>query len=227
LSDDFAALLGAVPPPYDWRDKQIAELGIPVSEALPASYFAPPVPPVLKQVGGTCVGFSTTTMRAQQERRTHGTWYPLDAIALYRECKKIDGLPNVEGSYVRSAMSVLKNLGQPTIGKSDWAAHKTRAYYAVSRTEKDIKNVIYSLGAIVVAGPWFESWFSPKAATGYTLPAPDVQAGGHAYVLQGFDDNRGFLVHNTWGREWASMGRAYMPYKYVPMLWEAWRAVDA
>jgi hypothetical protein len=227
LADDFAALLGAVPPPYDWRDKQIAELGIPVSEALPASYFAPPVPPVLKQIGPTCVGFSSTTMRMQQEYRQKHKWFPLSANWLYEECKRIDGMPGVAGSYVRCAMSVLKNKGQPLPNGSGMGEHRIAAYYAIPHTERDLKNAIFNLGAIVVAGPWFESWFTPKAATGYTLPAPDVQAGGHAYVLNGWDDARGLLVHNTWGREWASLGRAYMPYKYVPMLWEAWRATDA
>lgn len=224
---DYAALLGAVPSPFDGRDKQISELGLSESEEYPASFAAQPVPPVLHQQGGTCVGHGCTTMRAQQERKQQGKWFDLDPYALYDECKKIDGIAG-EGTYVRVAMSVLKNRGQPERGKNIWEPHRIKAYYAVPRNERDIKNAIYSLGALVVAGPWYESWFKPTKANGWLLPAPDRVAGGHAYALTGWNDLRGgFLLQNSWGREWASTGRAFLPYKYISRLWEAWKAIDA
>jgi hypothetical protein len=223
---DYSAMLGAVPSPFDVRDRKIAELELPESEEYPATFFSGPVPPVLHQQGGTCVGHSSTTMRAQQEKKQKGVWFDLDPYALYDACKAIDGIPG-EGTYVRSAMSVLKNKGQPVRGGHEWDSHRIKAYYAIPHSERDLKNAIYTLGAVVVAGPWYTRWFNPTKLSGYTLGTPDHEEGGHAFALTGWSDNRGFLLHNSWGREWASLGRAYYPYKYVSRLWEAWKAIDA
>jgi hypothetical protein len=224
--------LGAVPSPPDERDYNISTILAPEAPALPATYFARPVPAVLNQRDTPqCVGYSSTGMRAQQEFIDDGKWYALDPAWLYRECKLIDGLPDTPGTYVRSAMSVLKNKGQAEVLRTPLrpaatASHKIAAYYAIGAHATYIKRAVYEFGSVVIAGPWYDSWFSPKADTGWVLPKPDRQAGGHAILCNGWDDARGLLLQNSWGREWGSTGRCFLPYAHVPGLWEAWRAVD-
>lgn len=225
--------LGAVPSPPDDRDYQISAILAPEAPALPATYFARPVPIVLHQRDTPqCVGYSCTSMRMQQEYNDDRRWYPLDPAWLYRECKKVDGLPGVAGTYVRSAMSVLKNKGQEEVLRfpprpSHTAQHKIAAYYAIPLEAEYLKRVIFRYGSVVIAGPWYDSWFTPKADTGWVLPAPDREAGGHAILANGWDDARGILLQNSWSRAWGSTGRVFMPYAYVPGLWESWRAQDA
>jgi len=220
-------LLGAVPSPVDTRDYPLTAEVIGPPVGLPHEYLPNPVPPVLQQIGGSCVGFSTTTMRMQQEQAEDGKWLNLDAMWLYNRCKERDGIPNTPGTYVRVAMGVLRSSGQPVIGKGEADHHKIKAYYAIPAKTYDIKQAILALGTIVVAGPWYESWFRPLQAAGWILPTPTKLAGGHAYSIVGWKDTHGFLVQNTWGRDWASTGRAYLPYQYVNRLWEAWKAIDA
>ena len=111
-------LLGAYPSPKDPRDYPLlAELTPDQREmALPESFTAWPIPAVLKQRGGTCVGFSSTYMRLAQQRRDLGVWLHLDPYDLYREARKRDGLNDAlgEGSTVRGAMRALKEYGQKT-----------------------------------------------------------------------------------------------------------------
>jgi hypothetical protein len=226
--------LGALPSPPDDRDYHISEVLAPEAVALPSKFFGSPVPPVLDQ-GTTpmCVGYSSTRMRLQQEYNDDRKWYPLDPAWLYRECKKIDGMPDTDGTWVRAAMKVLKNVGQAEsivmpLRAQTIAQHKVAAYYAIPvTTEAYIKRAVHEFGSVVIAGPWYDSWFRPNAAKGYILPTPDHEAGGHAILCNGWDDARGLLLQNSWTRAWGSNGRCFLPYRFVPGLWEAWRAVDA
>lgn len=62
-----------------------------------------------------CVGFSTSRLMGLLNRVTyHGS-------ALYAECKKRDGIPNEDGTYLRVAFDVLRELG-PWRRRRDGAA---------------------------------------------------------------------------------------------------------
>lgn len=228
---EYENMLGAVASPPDKRDFQISSILTPEQQAvtLPSRFSAQPVPPILNQ-GKTpmCVGYSSTGMRMQQQRKDLGAWLPLDPVWLYYECKKIDGYDG-DGSYVRAAMSVLKNKGQAVKqGAGLPAKNRITTYYAVGRTPNEIKRAVYTYGTVVLAMPWWESWFRPGSRG--VLPRPDRQAGGHAIQCAGWDDNRGLLLSNSWGREWPGSinGNAFLPYAYVTpdTIWEAWRSVD-
>ena len=229
---DLQMTLGAVPSPPDDRDYHVSTILPPATVPLPLSFFGSPVPPVLAQ-GDTpmCVGYSSTSMRMQQEYKDDHAWYQLDAPWLYRRAKERDGAPGVPGTYVRVAMKVLRDLGQAELPQpkrsQNIAAHRIAAYYAIPvATEEYLKRAIYAYGSVVIAGPWYDSWFHPLAGQGYILPRPDREAGGHAILANGWDDARGLLLQNSWTRAWGSSGRCFLPYRYIPGLWEAWRAND-
>jgi hypothetical protein len=226
-------LLGALASPQDIRDYKFASLltAEESAAALPAYFQAKVVPPRISQVGGTCTAASSTYMRMCQQKLDLGAWLKLDYQWLYSEEKKIDGISG-EGSTVRAAMTVLKNLGQTIVGNpSAPFKNKISAYYAIPVTVDALKRALFTYGGIVVAAPWANSY--SKTGVDGILPRPDTLAGGHAFYVEGWDDKRQcFICLQSWPLPWGYKGQGafFLPYKFAvdPKwgLWEAWKAVD-
>ena len=224
MTDDLSTYgLGALPDPPDERDYPVSALyaaeGIEPSAALPASYAAPGMPPVLdQQATPMCVAYSSSAMKAWQDKRDQERTFDFDELRFFRE---IGG--TTAGAYVRDAMSRMRAVGYPVTGSGDAGHHKIAAYYAVPRDLAAIKAAIHDLGPIVVSTPWYQSWFRPAAGV---LPRPDAQVGGHAIVAFGWDE-RGLRLRNSWGGAWGIGGDCWMPDEYVPRINGAWKAADA
>lgn len=61
---------------------------------------------------GTCVSFASATgMKEYQELLDYGKLIELSPRFIYSECKKVDGMPDEEGTTIRAAMQVLENKG--------------------------------------------------------------------------------------------------------------------
>jgi hypothetical protein len=61
---------------------------------------------------GTCVSFASTAgMKEYQEMLDYQKLVELSPRFVYTECKKIDGMPESEGTTLRAAMQVLNKLG--------------------------------------------------------------------------------------------------------------------
>ena len=131
----------------------------PPTAALPASYAAPGMPPVLDQhATPMCVAYSSSAMKAWQDRRDQERLFDFDEPRFFRE---IGG--TAAGAYVRDAMNRMRAVGYPVIGSGDAGHHKIAAYYAVPRDLAAIKAAIHDLGPVVVSTPWYQSWFRPAA----------------------------------------------------------------
>jgi hypothetical protein len=224
VTDDLSTYgLGALPDPPDERDYPLSALyaaeGLTASVVLPASYAAPGMPPVLDQhATPMCVAYSSSAMKAWQDRRDQERFFDFDEPRFFRE---IGG--TAAGAYVRAAMERMRSAGYPVVGVGDPVHHRIAAYYAVPRDLATIKAAIYDLGPIVVSTPWYGSWFRPAAGV---LPRPDTLVGGHAIVAYGWDA-RGLRLRNSWGAVWGVGGDCWMPAYLVPHLSGAWKAVDA
>jgi hypothetical protein len=224
---DEAYGLGALRDAPDLRDYPLEALyaaeGIdptPVA-ALPTSYSSPLMPPVLDQ-GATpqCVAFSSSSMKAWQDRRDQGQFFNFDEGTFFR---RIGGGP--DGAFVHMAMEELRTVGYPVVGSGDAARHKIAAYYAVPIEFAAIKAAIYDLGPVVISTTWYRSWFTPQSNG--VLPAPNTAVGGHAIVAYGWD-SRGLRLRNSWGAGWGPIGGdCFMPAARVAELWGAWKTVDA
>jgi len=218
--------LGALQSPPDARDFQITELlAATPPVALPASFRVASPAPVLDQ-GQTpmCVAFSTSRMKAWQDRddATVHKWYDFDEVRFFRA---IGGTS--QGAYLRAAMDRLLKVGYPVVSTTPNAfAHRIKAYYAVPKTIPEIKAAIYRFGTVTLATPWYNSWMKPVNGI---LPPPDYTVGGHAIDAEGWDDRYGLLLVNSWGTRWSSIhrGAAFMPYSYVThAVWEIWKSLD-
>jgi len=171
VTDDLATYgLGALPDSPDARDYPISALhaseGLEASVVLPARYAAPRMPPVLNQhATPMCVAYSSSAMKAWQDRRDQAAFFDFDVPRFFAE---IGG--TAAGAYVRAAMNRMRAVGYPVTGSSDAGHHRIAAYYAVPRDLPTIKAAIYDLGPIVVSTPWYRSWFHPVAGV---LPTPE------------------------------------------------------
>lgn len=241
---DITSLLGAVQSPPDPKDYQFVSLLTPDQQAivLPPRFRADPVPPRIAQVGGTCTAASSTYMRLHQQKKDLGAWLKLDYQWLYREEKKIDGIPG-EGSTLRAAMRVLRGKGQALLipGGGEPAKNRISTYYAIPASAEALKRAIFTYGGIVMAGPWAETDFHPEANGVLKAPKKNTpQAGGHAFYALGYDDGRqcddgtrgAVLCLNTWPLPWGYNGTGVFFYPYSRVsdpdwgIWEAWKAID-
>lgn len=215
--------LGWVESPADERDWPIdalyAAAGVPVPDALPASYHVPaPLYPVLDQ-GSTpmCVAYSAAGEQGWFDLRDSG-------LALFDEAmffRWIHGTAN--GAVIRDALDMRLSTGYPPQhAASDAGRHRIAAYYSVPVTRADICAAIASFGPVVIGTPWYKRWFAPVSGV---LGTPDVVVGGHAILAVGWDAT-GLRLRNSWGADWGDGGEATLPWAQLHYLREAWKAVD-
>lgn len=111
--------LTCLPSPIDQRDYKypllVQAIGAKPVTVGPIDY-RDNLPPVFNQMHrGSCVAAANTwTTKAFQEI-SEGDFPKggLSAAYLYARCKEIDGIPNSEGTYMRTAMQVLQKHGVP------------------------------------------------------------------------------------------------------------------
>lgn len=252
--------------PEDKRDFSFKASVGPEEDFMKAVYTAPGVvdhtkamTPVKNQGSlGSCVGFSVTAMKEWQETREHlsevsmgkkdhrkGKVYDLSEAWLYWNCKKIDGIPNVEGTYIRSAMRVLQKIGVPC--ESAWPYNDKikgepehwgklvaiwaliDSYWRVSTVEE--MKVALINGPVVLGIPCFDTIFYADETGLIAYPRdPNKIYGGHALCAVGYNNSLyggSIKVKNSWGKYWGKGGYGFIPYAYIrDFLWDAWASKD-
>jgi hypothetical protein len=215
---------------------------------LPDSFIVNPNTIIYNQ-GQTpsCVGFSSAGVKTDEEFTQWAKQIKFDGMWLYEECKKVDGIPNVEGTYPRVALKILNQVGCKVITASatcpfrflkpkppeptpdDIAEWRIAAYYRIDpkSTADFVKQIIYQYGSILTASNWYGNWQGKFDV--FPTPAGGV-VGGHAYRAVGWTPI-GFVIANSWGKVfWGVNGIATMPYSiFAKVLAEGdcWKLVDA
>ena len=215
--------LGALQSPGDDRDFPVEPLLAGVLMP-PASYLVPRRPPVLNQgASPMCVAYSTSALKSYQDRDDVSPvrWFDFDEPLFFRQ---IGG--SASGAYLRTALDRLLKAGYPLVTGGQADKHRIRAYYAVPNVILTIQRALMELGVLVAAMPWYHSWMKPHP-TSYILPRPDYQIGGHAILVDGWNDVKGLRLRNSWGSSWGDGGDCFLPYSYArTLVWEYWKAVD-
>lgn len=127
----------------------------------------------------------------------------VDTYHLYCEAQKRDPWPGdcntplYDGTSVRAGAKVLQEWGY--IQEYRWA---TTAEQAV--------NAVLTQGPVIVGTMWYYDMFFPSR-TDWILSPTGGGVGGHAYVLNGVDTEKGlFRIKNSWGKNWGRGGHAYI-----------------
>lgn len=148
-----------------------------------------------------------------------------------------------EGMYGRNVMQIIKNYGvcpetyyeYGKIEKNNDMINKNKEVFNVAknfciatymRIEKidDLKRCLYENGPCYISFPTYNyssEFWKPQHKD-------QVKTGGHAVTVVGYT-NDGFILRNSWGKEWGDNG--YTIYKYDDFKknihWEIWGTVDA
>lgn len=232
---------GAIQSPTDYRD--FLYRAIFKAEVLPHKFSRRlEMGPVRDQgVYGTCIGFAASGVKDNQERREYKTDVQTSPLYIYKRCKEQDGIPNTEGTYPRTAMKVLADMGVcpeeafpyslmnwptmpdiPADAGIKAANYKIKAYARIGTVDEVKQAVVNSgpvLGALLVCDSFVNA---PKGVI--PLPGsngPDIIRGGHAICVVGYDDamtkdgHTGYLeVRNSWGDSWGDHGYCWIPYDF-------------
>jgi len=237
--------LGLVPDPVDVRDLPMGDvlpLGVKYPPAVDYSMFMEGV----RHQGneGACVAFGTCAMKEYMEKVewSRDLQPHLSTRMLYNECKKIDGIPNVDGTYIRSAMKVLSVQGVCTEDEWPYVANKmtpaVQGYqvaallnriktYAKIISINELCSSLYLNGpcpiGFYVTSPWYQV---PRSGI-MKDPSPRAsKRGGHCVCAVGCSPV-GLKIKNSWGKSWAKGGYAVLSWKHVKkMMISCWSATD-
>ena len=205
MTDDIATYgLGALPDAPDERDYPLSALyaseGLTASVVLPATYVAPGMPPVLDQrATPMCVAYSSSAMKAWQDRRDQERFFDFDEPTFFAE---IGG--TAQGAYVRAAMERMRTRRLP--GRRGRATPRTTGSPPTtpSRATSPRSRRPSSTSARSSCPP-------PGTARGSTrprasCPGPTRQsAGTRSSPTAG--TRRGLRLRNSWGSAWGVCGR--------------------
>jgi C1A family cysteine protease len=131
-----------------------------------------------------------------------------DPAKLYKEAQKRDEVKgtNYNGSTVRAGAKILKELN--IIKEYRWAFNIN-----------DIERALLNIGPVVVGTKWYKDMYKPSPEGFVKLSGGD--AGGHAYLLNGVDTDKGIIrFKNSWGRKWGVNGHGYITYADMKTLLE-------
>ena len=236
--------LGCIKDKLDERDYLMRPY-LPVIRIPGKADWTPKMSPVRDQGNeGTCVSFASASgMKEYQEQLDYQRLVLLSPRFVYSECKKIDGMPDEEGTTIRAAMKVLKDKGvcqerfwpyfphQKNKAKAGAIpnAKKFRIMtYARILDLNELRMSLASKGPCVIGVKVFEGMM--KTRTG-VVPMPkksEYSLGGHAISPVGYDDKKKLIkFKNSWSVEWGAKGYRFLPYAYIERyMMDAWSSVD-
>jgi len=245
---EFAA--NVVPDPFDARDL-LYRPRLEVLQAMVDQRDQPGERYIMRQQGSSCTGHAVAAMvNTALARASTPPYARVSPYMLYYLGRRYDEFPG-EADKGSSLRGVLKGWWHHGIAlEADWpnlTTHKDLedptlqascddrplgAFYRVDPTRlDDMQSAITELHAIVASSMIHDGWSNPAQETikGETMhvirrrPTDQVR-GGHAFALVGYN-SVGFLVQNSWGKDWGKGGYATLPYEeWLESAYDAWVA---
>lgn len=232
---------------FDIRDRQYQ----PSLDPLPAKLDRRKETAAVRDQGeeGACTGFAMAGLIGFLYAR-RGRRFVASPRFLYECAKRYDEWrgEEYEGSSLRGVMKGFfkhgvcsentfpYRAGQPQIAipqpALDEAADKPLgAYFRITtHSLNDMQSAIYEVGAILASAQAHAGWDRVAKQTGalhqiaWNPARPYKPDGGHAFLIVGYDDH-GFIIQNSWGRDWGSRGFARLTYEdWLANRMDAWVA---
>jgi hypothetical protein len=230
--------------PYDVRDYKFAcvsEVVLPETFDCTASELAS-VKLSVKDQGstGSCVAHACSSVIEFHNKRQKatGTIFSTEFIYGYRPLGYYVG----EGMYLRDALKTIQKIGDVPLTtlrgnhecdeameaveakleeyKDIAYPHRVSTYMRVN-SEQDIKQALMKYGPVLVSMPWAANY---KLKNGVYTVEGTATRGNHCVFIYGWDE-RGWLVHNSWGAGWGQKGKFVVPFDFK---WnEAWSITDS
>ncbi len=229
-------LLNIVPSKEDSRDfiaESIYPENVTIPKELDLRKFLHPV--VNQGSQGTCSAQVAACMKEYQEYKDQGLVGEENKMSpqfIYNLREE----PDYEGMSPRETMKILKNTGScrefvypygiieyPDSISSD-AYSDAENYkimnYAHIETLEGLKTALTKNGVCYICFPVYNE--TPKM---WKKREGDRDMGGHAMSVVGFNEY-GFIIRNSWGKEWGEDGYTTYPYSDWGAHWEIWTTID-
>lgn len=229
--------------PYDVRDYKFAcvsEVELPETFDCTANENVTAAISVKDQGStGSCVAHACSSVVEFHNKRqkSDNTIFSTEFIYGYRPTGYYVG----EGMYLRDALKTLQKVGDVPLntlrGNHEYAEamevveakleklkdsaypHRVSTYMRVNSTQ-DIKQALIKYGPVLVSMPWAANY---KLKNGVYTVEGNATRGNHCVFIYGWDE-RGWLVHNSWGNGWGQKGKFVVPFDFK---WnEAWSITD-
>ncbi|RLJ21675.1 peptidase C1 [bacterium endosymbiont of Escarpia laminata] len=177
---------------------------------------------------GACTGFGLAAVINMLNQKRDSD-IRVSARMLYNMAKKFDRWPGeaYSGSSCRGAIQGWKSMGvcsdelwpyrsedrsYLTIERAKNARNNTvGAYYRLKHNIADFHAALNETGVIYVSANVHSGWW-PRNVRGGHIHFRDQSQGGHAFAVVGYNE-AGFLVQNSWGRNWGDNGTAFWSYE--------------
>ena len=221
--------------PFDVRDYKIATAVREFPEVFSLEEVS------VKDQGsiGSCVAHACSSVVEFHNKRQEGTnvVFSTEFIYGYRPSGYYVG----SGMYIREALKTLQKVGDCTKaelpGNHEYAEAidaveanldelTNRAYphristYAKVTSVDEIKQALMDFGYVMVSMPWHEDY---KLVNGVYTYTSNKTRGYHCVIVYGWNE-KGWLVHNSWGKNWGKNGKFIVPFNFE---WsEAWAITD-
>lgn len=226
-------LLNEQSSPFDSRDIVIESINHPKLQYPATLDLRQDMPKVWDQgIDGPCSAFAAAAIKCWQEKKNYGLTEELSPYFVYNL------RPNKPqaGMYPRSTMKILQEYGIP-LRKSfnprkmkdikqipesifvEAANHKIIGYAKINTIE-GLKKSLYMNGPAYIALPVYNGdsqFFIPRRG--------NKMLGGHAAVIVGYNKS-GFIIRNSWGRDWNGDGHTIYYYKDFGIHFEIWTSID-
>ncbi len=197
---------------------------------------------------GACTGFALSSAITLMNRQRHLRLEPplgapmASARMLYEMAKLNDEWPgeDYEGSSIRGALKGFYNngvcrddLAPYRSGQKGWflkidQARDARnvglgAYYRLRPEIIDYHAALNEAGVIYVSANVHRGWQNPPKGK---IKPSHLTEGGHAFIILGYDQE-GFIIQNSWGKEWGNLngrpGLAHWSYEdWSANVMDAW-----
>jgi hypothetical protein len=183
-------------------------------------------------VDGPCSAFAAAAIKMWQEKKDYGLKEELSKYFIYN----IRSNRPQPGMNPRDTMKILQKYGVPTAKSYNlrkmgiperipqWVWQEAENHriigYARIMTIEGLKKSLSKNGPAYAAMPVFndsDSFWKPGFG--------DKLLGGHAVVIAGYND-QGFIIRNSWGRNWSNAGHTIYPYSDFGAHYEIWTMVD-
>lgn len=232
--------LGHLKDPSDSRDLLWRAAVAPQALSMPMRFRLSSLGSVMNQGDKPhCVAFGAATLKMHQEFKEHKKYYGFDPTWLYDLCKQQDGIPNVDGTYIRVALKIIQDTGY--LAKAERYKLKKDTHFKIDKyvrltSMQQMKEAIYHVGPVVFGITVDQSIYMPNKFGVIPEPKPSSAIGGHCMVAVGWNDAKkcqgskgAFLVKQSWGREYGNKGYIWIPYTHFEEYsdFDAWRTVDA
>lgn len=230
---------GVLPSPPDPRDYSVDDMPV-ASLRTPPQHFLPESPFVLDQKNtGYCAGASGAGIGNSYYH--YFNMLPQQGFSmtfLYWLAKEYDGIPHLEGTYIRTILKIMHKYGMASEQLAPFSLNRINISGAALREAEHYKIEAYSRlrtwgemqkalakGLYIIIGTLVtrNNWNRPGGFLSYPSGA---LYGGHATFNFGYDNflshahNGYFYCQNSWGSYWGDKGKFYLPYDYLRMTYE-------